>query len=188
MSKFDFSINVEAINFRARQQMSATVEYVARLAFGISQINRSNIVEGTTWVEAQSEFSISIIGDAYHQSFYKELSGSSDEPPVCWNEGDGPTDVCIGFVKGNGINQRYEKVFVWSNVPPESCVYVKLDPVIPAYVIQCGITIGANTGDIRIHRDEEPIWTANLDDFGEVTGWNFIEDDEGFTIEPASVP
>ncbi|KAG8719080.1 hypothetical protein FRC08_003698 [Ceratobasidium sp. 394] len=161
----------------------ATVKYVNRLGFGYAQTDADNLVDSAAWTEVKSGDMTSITGGANEKRFGKTIQREDTKLLVCKNNSSGRADLSIGFVKGDGINQRYEPTLVWTGVGAKSNITAKFTPVITAYVTRQYQASQLLRGAV----ETDAIWECNLNELNDVTGWNFIEDTASgsFSIEPA---
>ncbi|KAB5588049.1 hypothetical protein CTheo_8508 [Ceratobasidium theobromae] len=164
------------ITFRAGGHAKATVQYVARLAFGYAQIDQDNLVDSAAWVEVQSGNVSSITGTPGNKRFGGVAKGSNTKLLVCKNNTVERADLSIGFVKGDGIHQRYEPALVWTRVGSKSNISRALTH-----------SIRVATEILRGEIETDAIWTCDLNQLDDVTGWNFYEDGASgaFVIEQA---
>ncbi|KAG9096236.1 hypothetical protein FS749_008867 [Ceratobasidium sp. UAMH 11750] len=174
----------KVIAFRARGHGKATVKYVNRLGFGYAQTDADNLVDSAAWTEVKSGDMTCITGGANEKRFGKTIQREDTKLLVCKNNSSGRADLSIGFVKGDGINQRYEPTLVWTGVGAKSNITAKFTPVITAYVTRQYQASQLLRGAV----ETDAIWECNLNELNDVTGWNFIEDTASgsFSIEPAS--
>ncbi|KAG8701176.1 hypothetical protein FRC09_005513, partial [Ceratobasidium sp. 395] len=88
-----------------------------------------------------------------------------------------------GFVKGDGIDQRFEPTLVWTSVGAKSNIAAQFTPVLRAYVTRDYQASQLLRGEV----ETDTIWEQNINELNDVTGWNFQEDDAngGFSITPA---
>ncbi|ELU36752.1 hypothetical protein AG1IA_09218 [Rhizoctonia solani AG-1 IA] len=164
--------------FILRSHAKASIQYGARLAFGYDQ---DNLVDSGAWVEVQSGDISSIAGGPGQKRFGENTKGSGTKLLVCKNNTDSRANLSIGFVKGDGIHQRYEPTLVWTGVGSKSNVTAQFTPNLTAYVTRDYKATEMLRGEV----ETDAIWTCNLNELDDVTGWNFIEDDAtgGFSIE-----
>ncbi|KAG8712552.1 hypothetical protein FRC09_019738 [Ceratobasidium sp. 395] len=151
-----------------------TVKYAARLAFGYAQTDADNLVDSGTWTEVRSGEMTGNQGDAGEKRFGGITKREGTKLLVCKSNSSGRADLSIGFVKGDGIDQRFEPTLVWTGVGAKSNITAQFTPVLRAYLL-----LG------KIETDE--IWCQNINELDDVAGWNFEEDDAngGFSITPA---
>ncbi|KAG8793425.1 hypothetical protein FRC12_002800 [Ceratobasidium sp. 428] len=99
------------------------------------------------------------------------------------NNSSGRTDLSIGFVKGDGIDQRFEPTLVWTGVGAKSNITAQFTPVLRAYVTRDYQASQLLRGEV----ETDTIWEQNINELNDVTGWNFQEDNAngGFSITPA---
>ncbi|CAE6476488.1 unnamed protein product [Rhizoctonia solani] len=182
--KDQFPVVWKVISFRAKGHAKASVQYVARLAFGYAQTDQDNLVDSAAWVEVQSGDITSISGGPGQKRFGENTKGNGSKLLVCKNNTDGRANLSIGFVKGESINQRYEPTLVWTGVGSKSNVTAQFTPNLTAYVTRDYKATEMLRGEV----ETDAIWTCNLNELDDVTGWNFIEDDAngGFSIEKAN--
>ncbi|KAB5588753.1 hypothetical protein CTheo_7807 [Ceratobasidium theobromae] len=170
-----FPVAWKVVTFRAGGHAKATVQYIARLAFGYAQINDENLVDSASWVEVMSGDISSITGASGQKRFGNVSKGNNTKLLVCKNNTTERADLSIGFVKGSDIDQRYEPTLVWTGVGSKSNVTAQFTPTLKAYILR---------GEI----ETDAIWTCDLNELDDVTGWNFYEDDDSgaFVIEAAN--
>ncbi|KAG8701180.1 hypothetical protein FRC09_005517 [Ceratobasidium sp. 395] len=202
--KDQFPVVWKVITFRARGHGKATVKYAARLAFGYAQTDADNLVDSGAWTEVRSGEMTSIQGDAGEKRFGGITKREGTKLLVCKNNSSGRADLSIGFVKGDGIDQRFEPTLVWTGVGAKSNITAQFTPVLRAYVTrdyqgmayqsqpptrttsnQTPTPIASQL--LRGEIETDTIWSQNINELDDVTGWNFEEDDAngGFSITPA---
>ncbi|KAG8793422.1 hypothetical protein FRC12_002797 [Ceratobasidium sp. 428] len=181
--KDQFPVVWKVITFRARGHGKATVKYAARLAFGYAQTDADNLVDSGAWTEVRSGEMTSITGDAGEKRFGGVTKREGTKLIVCKNNSSGRADLSIGFVKGDGIDQRFEPALVWTGVGAKSNVTAQFTPVLHAYVTRDYQASQLLRGEI----ETDEIWSQNINELDDVTGWNFEEDDAngGFSITPS---
>ncbi|KAJ1300844.1 hypothetical protein OPQ81_002484 [Rhizoctonia solani] len=183
--KDQFPVVWKVITFRAKGHAKASVQYGARLAFGYAQTDQDNLVDSAAWVEVRSGDISSISGGPGQKRFGKTSKGNGSKLLVCKNNTDGRANLSIGFVKGDGISQRYEPTLIWTGVGAGSNVTAQftpnLTPMLP-------VTTRVSTEMLRGEVETDAIWTRNLNELDDVTGWNFVEDDAtgAFSIVPST--
>ncbi|KAJ1299598.1 hypothetical protein OPQ81_012018 [Rhizoctonia solani] len=179
--KDQFPVVWKVITFRARGHAKATVQYRARLAFGYAQTDQDNLVDSAAWVEVQASDVIS--GGPGQKRFGENSKGNGSKLLVCKNNTDGRANLSIGFVKGDGISQRYEPTLIWTGVGAGSNVTAQFTPNLTAYVTRDYKATEMLRGEV----ETDAIWTRNLNELDDVTGWNFVEDDASgaFSIIPS---
>ncbi|KAG8713367.1 hypothetical protein FRC09_018803 [Ceratobasidium sp. 395] len=177
--KDQFPVVWKVITFRARGHGKATVKYAARLAFGYAQTDADNLVDSGAWTEVRSGEMTSIQGDAGEKRF----GGITKREGTKLLHPQTTTYMPIGFVKGDGIDQRFEPTLVWSGVGAKSNITAQFTPVLRAYVTRDYQASQLLRGEI----ETDTIWEQNINELNDVTGWNFMEDDAngGFSITPA---
>ncbi|KAG8681471.1 hypothetical protein FRC11_001073, partial [Ceratobasidium sp. 423] len=87
------------------------------------------------------------------------------------------------FVRGDSINQCSEPTMLWMGVGAKSNIAAQFTPILSAYI----------TRDYKVTKmlhskvETNTIWTVNLNELDDVTGWNLLEDDStgAFMIEHA---
>ncbi|QRW26570.1 hypothetical protein RhiXN_12231 [Rhizoctonia solani] len=161
----------------------AALHYQQRLAFGYAQTDWDNLVDSAAWVEVASGEVSRISGKAGQKRFGHNAKGHATKKLVCKNNTDSRANLSIGFVRGDGINQRYEPTMLWTGVGAKSNVAVQFTPVLSAYITRDYKATEMLRGEV----ETDAIWTFNLDQLDGVTGWNLVEDDitGAFGIEPA---
>ncbi|KAB5592341.1 hypothetical protein CTheo_4222 [Ceratobasidium theobromae] len=179
-----FPVVWKVITFRAKGNAKAMVKYVNRLAFGYAQIDQDNLVDAAAWVEVKSGDICRITGGPGQKRFGEVTRGNNTRLLVCKNSTDNRVSLSVGFISGDGPNQRYEPTLVWTGVGSKSNVSAQFTPTVTAYVTRDYKSSEMLRGEV----ETSAIWTCNINEIDDVTGWNFIEDDAngGFSIEPAS--
>ncbi|KAG9096234.1 hypothetical protein FS749_008865 [Ceratobasidium sp. UAMH 11750] len=179
-----FPVVWKIINFRAGGHSKATVKYVARLAFGYAQTDDNNLVDSAAWVEVMSGDMSSITGAAGDKRFGPTTKREGTKLLVCKNNTDQRANLSIGFVKGDGIGQRYEPTLVWTGVGSKSNITAQFTPILTAYVTRDYKESQLLRGEV----ETDAIWSQNINEIDDVTGWNFLEDDSNgsFIIERAN--
>ncbi|KEP45907.1 hypothetical protein V565_232000, partial [Rhizoctonia solani 123E] len=117
--KDQFPVVWKVINFRANGHAKASVQYGARLAFGYAQT--SGDISSISGGSDQKRF-----GDVTKSEGTKLL--------VCKNNTESRANVSIGFIRGDGIHQRYEPTLLWTGVGSGSNVTAQFNPILTAYV------------------------------------------------------
>ncbi|KAG8738563.1 hypothetical protein FRC10_006688 [Ceratobasidium sp. 414] len=184
--KDQFPVVWKVITFRARGHGKATVKYAARLAFGYAQTDADNLVDSAAWTEVRSGDMTSITGGANEKRFGGITKREGTKLLVCKNNSSGRADLSIGFVKGDGIDQRFEPTLVWQGVGAKSNITAQFTPILRAYVTRDYQASQLLRGEI----ETDQIWEMNINELDDVTGWRFEEDDSngGFSITPAGGP
>ncbi|KAF8600684.1 hypothetical protein BDV93DRAFT_525268 [Ceratobasidium sp. AG-I] len=179
-----FPVVWKVITFRAKGHAKASISYVSRLAFGYAQTDRDNLVDSAAWTEVKSGDITSITGGPDGKRFGANSKGSGTKLLVCKNNTENRANLSIGFVKGDGINQRYEPTLVWTGVGAKSNISAKFTPTLTAYITRDYKTSQMLRGEV----ETDAIWEMNLNQLDDVTGWNLIENEESgmFSIEPAN--
>ncbi|CAE7230706.1 unnamed protein product [Rhizoctonia solani] len=176
-----FPVVWKVINFRAKGHAKASVHYGARLAFGYAQTDQDNLVDSASWVEVQSGEISRISGGPGQKRFGDVTKSEGTKLLVCKNNTQGRANVSIGFIRGDGIHQRYEPTLIWTGVGAGSNVTAQFTPIITAYVTRDYKATEMLRGEV----ETDAIWRCNLNELDDVTGWYFVEDDAtgGFRIE-----
>ncbi|KAF8600681.1 hypothetical protein BDV93DRAFT_525265 [Ceratobasidium sp. AG-I] len=179
-----FPVVWKVITFRAKGHGKASINYVARLAFGYAQTDADNLVDASAWTEVKSGDITRISGGPGAKRFGENTKGDGSKLLVCKNNTQGRANLSIGFVKGEGIDQRYEPTLIWTGVGAGSNISAQFTPTLTAYITRDYKTSQMLRGEV----ETDAIWTQNLNELDDVTGWNLIEDEESgqFTIVPAS--
>ncbi|KAG8708892.1 hypothetical protein FRC08_018659, partial [Ceratobasidium sp. 394] len=163
------------------------LNYSPRLGFGIGQIEDDKLVTSSVWTEIKSGQSTKVTGSEDDRRFAPVTPGeNADAEAVCENASHNPINLTLGLIKGDGIDQRFESIFLWKALKPGSTASVEFKPILIAYVVK-----NYTGGEILLGGVEaDPIWTQNLNELDDVTGWNLLQDDAtgNFAIEPASSP
>ncbi|KAG8719078.1 hypothetical protein FRC08_003696 [Ceratobasidium sp. 394] len=178
-----FPVVWKVITFRARGHGKASVKYAARLAFGYAQTDADNLVDSAAWTEVRSGDMTSISGGPNEKRFGGITKREGTKLLVCKNNSSSRADLSIGFVKGDGIDQRFEPTLMWQGVGAKSNVTAQFTPILRAFVTRDYQASQLLRGEI----ETDQIWEMNLNEIDDVTGWNFQEDDSngGFSITPA---
>ncbi|KAF8597183.1 hypothetical protein BDV93DRAFT_527621 [Ceratobasidium sp. AG-I] len=179
-----FPVVWKVITFRARGHAKASIQYNARLAFGYAQTDQDNLVDSAAWVEVRSGDISSLTGEG-GKRFGKNSQASGTKLLVCKNNTRGRANLSIGFVKGEGIDQRYEPTLVWQGVGAGSNISAQFTPTLTAYVTRDYKASQMLRGEV----ETDAIWECNLNELDDVTGWNFVENEESgaFSIERATL-
>ncbi|CAE6496407.1 unnamed protein product [Rhizoctonia solani] len=182
-SKINFLLSgasyMQVINFRAKGHAKASVQYGARLAFGYAQTDQDNLVDSASWVESGDISSIS--GGPGQKRFGDVSKSEGTKLLACKNNTESRANVSIGFIRGDGIHQRYEPTLVWTGVGSGSNVTAQFTPILTAYVTRDYKATEMLQGEV----ETDAIWRCNLNELDDVTGWYFVEDDAsgGFRFE-----
>ncbi|KAB5591778.1 hypothetical protein CTheo_4770 [Ceratobasidium theobromae] len=170
------------ISFRAKGHAKASIQYVFRLAFGYAQTDQGNLVDSAAWVEVKSGDVTSISGGPGQKRFGESAQALVHIPTLAHKNRAG-ANSSSGFVSGDGIAQRYEPTLVWTDVGSKSNITAQFTPTLTAYVTRDYKATEMIRGDV-----ETAIWSCNLNELGDVTGWNFTEDAASgeFSIERAN--
>ncbi|CAE7063522.1 unnamed protein product [Rhizoctonia solani] len=181
--KDQFPVVWKVITFRAKGHAKATIQYRAQLAFGYAQTDQANLVDSSAWVEVQSGDISRISGGPGQKRFGETVKSEGTKLLVCKNNTDSRANLSIGFVKGEGIAQRYEPTLIWTGVGAGSNITAQFTPNLTAYVTRDYKATEMLRGEV----ETDAIWTRNLNELDDVTGWNFVEDDESgaFSIVPS---
>ncbi|QRV94541.1 hypothetical protein RhiJN_22559 [Ceratobasidium sp. AG-Ba] len=182
--KDQFPVVWKIITFRAGGHAKAVVRYAARLAFGYAQADDENLVDSSAWVEVKSGDITSVTGD-YGVKRFGEVSRRQDTRLlVCKNNTKERANLSIGFVKGDGLDQRYEPTLLWTGVGAKSNITAQFTPVLTAYVTRDYKESQMLRGEV----ETDPIWSQDLNMLDDVTSWNFVEDGASgsFFIERAN--
>ncbi|QRV84652.1 hypothetical protein RhiJN_26717 [Ceratobasidium sp. AG-Ba] len=175
-----FPVVWKVITFRAGGHGKAVVRYVSRLAFGYAQMDDSNFVDSAAWVEVKSGDMTSIKGSNGDKRFGGVTKREDTRLLVCKNNTNARANLSIGFVKGDGIDQRFDPVLLWTGVGAKSNITAQFTPKLSVYVTQSQY--------LRGEVETDAIWTQDLNLLDDVTSWNFEEDGESgsFRIEKAN--
>ncbi|CAE6419667.1 unnamed protein product [Rhizoctonia solani] len=181
-----FPVVWKVVTFHARGHAKAAIHYQNRLAFGYAQTDHENLVDSSAWIEVSSGEISRISGKGGQKRFGSNGKGHATKLLVCKNNTDSRANISIGFVRGDGINQRYAPTMLWTGVGAKSNVTIKFTPILSAYVTR---NYKANEM-LRGEVETDAIWTVNLDEIDDVTGWYLLEDDftGAFRIERAHFP
>ncbi|KAG8698596.1 hypothetical protein FRC08_005811 [Ceratobasidium sp. 394] len=176
------------IKFIGGGHAKVALNYSPRLGFGIGQVQEDDkLVTSSVWTEIKSGQSTKVTGSEDDRRFAPVTPGENvDAGAVCENASHNPINLTLGLIKGDGIDQRFESIFLWKALKPGSTATVEFKPILTAYVVK-----NYTGGEILLGAVEaDPIWTYNLNELDDVTGWNLLQDDAtgGFAIERASSP
>ncbi|CEL53090.1 hypothetical protein RSOLAG1IB_11222 [Rhizoctonia solani AG-1 IB] len=124
---------------------------------------------------------IGISGTTYQLDFNEKAKGDDSSHIVCKNNTGGPINLSMGFAKRS---EEYEPILAWTRVGGGSNATAQFKPKLTAYV----------TRDYEVNKvlrggvETDAIWSIDLDEIDDVTGWNFVQDDAtgGFSIVPAT--
>jgi len=176
----------KVITFRARAHSKASVTYVARLAFGYTQIDRDNLTEASSWEECYSGQSTTLIDVTGGKTFTPAVRSGNGRLLTCGNNTSSRSNIGIGFVRGDGPDQRYEPALSWTNVGSKSNITAQFTPTLTAYVTREYQATELIRGEV----ETLGIWTRDLNQLDDVTGWNLTVDGASgsYSLEPASRP
>ncbi|KAF8679970.1 hypothetical protein RHS04_04840 [Rhizoctonia solani] len=155
----------EVFTFRKQGHPKKTVRYTPRVAFAYAQADHNSLVECAGWVEIRDD-----INNGTSPMGRNNASGPGTMRAYCKNGSKRRADLSIGLLKGDSNYQHYEPICLWPGV--ESDIIAHFKPIVSAYV----------TRDYKvnemIHRkvEADAIWTQNLDQIDDITGWNLTED------------
>ncbi|KAG8701179.1 hypothetical protein FRC09_005516 [Ceratobasidium sp. 395] len=159
-------------------------------------VDRDNLVASSSWTEIHSE----------------DTQGGANRGVVCENNSSDRADLAsvdewaIGFIRGDGTDQKFEPTLVCTGVNADSKVTTQFTPVLQAYVTQDYQGIYPPLSPLYVHSklaptpillvsqllrgefETEKIWEQNVNELDDVTGWNFDEDEASgqFSITPAA--
>ncbi|KAG8741417.1 hypothetical protein FRC12_015683 [Ceratobasidium sp. 428] len=181
--KSEFPVVWKVVKLLSKGHYKATLRYTSRLAIGCVEADYENIVDSPAWVEVKHGFT-SDISEEYFGRF-KETGRKWEQSShlICKNSTKRRANLSVGFVRGDGIEQRYTPVMVWKKIGSGCAVSIEFTPILNAYV-----TRAYKTSELLPCETEvDPIWSCNLNELDEVTGWSFVEDDYtgAFFLEPA---
>ncbi|CAE6532576.1 unnamed protein product [Rhizoctonia solani] len=178
-----FPVVWKVIELRAGGHAKASIVYNPRLAFGCAQIDQDNLVDSAPWVELKRGDISTISGGPGQRQFGENTRDDNSKLLVCMNDTGDPVDLSLGLVKGNGVNQSYAPTFVWTGVDAGSDLPAIFDPTLTAYVTRDYKETELLRGEI----EADVIWTRDLDELDDVTGWTVVEDEAtgAFSIEEA---
>ncbi|QRV90243.1 hypothetical protein RhiJN_18261 [Ceratobasidium sp. AG-Ba] len=181
--KDQFPVVWKIITFRAGGHAKAVVRYSSRLAFGYAQIDDANAVDAAAWVEVKSGDMTSIKADNGLKRFGGVSKREDTRLLVCKNNTNQRANLSIGFVKGDGIDQRFDPVLLWTGVGAKSNITAQFTPKLTAYVTREYQESQYLRGEV----ETEAIWSQDLNLLDDVSSWNFVEDPESgsFHIEKA---
>ncbi|CAE6335930.1 unnamed protein product [Rhizoctonia solani] len=145
------------------------------------KLDQDNLVDSGAWVEVKSGDISRIQGEPGQKRFGEVTKASGTKLLVCKNNTDARANISIGFVRGDGYSQRYEPTLIWTGVGSGSNVTAQFTPNLTAYVTRDYKATEMLRGEV----ETDAIWTCNLNELDDVTGWNFVEDDASgeFRIE-----
>ncbi|QRV94540.1 hypothetical protein RhiJN_22558 [Ceratobasidium sp. AG-Ba] len=170
--KTHFPVVWKVITMPAGGHCKARVQYTARPAFGCAETDENYVVGNMAWEEIKSGIRSSISGEYFGRRRDSDEKGYSNHVIVCTNSTRKRANLSIGFVKGEGIDQRYTPVLFWKGVGAGCKVSTQFTPVLNAYVTQAY----KSSEMLRWETEVDPIWSCNLDELDDVTGWNLFED------------
>ncbi|QRW13263.1 hypothetical protein RhiLY_12262 [Ceratobasidium sp. AG-Ba] len=181
--KDQFPVVWKIVTFRAGSHAKAVVRYSSRLAFGYAQLDEGNSVDASAWVEVKSGDMTSIKGQDGDKRFGGVNKREDSKLLVCKNNTNQRANLSIGFVKGEGIDQRFDPVLLWTGVGAKSNVTAQFTPNLTAYVTRDY----KESQYLRGAVETEAIWQININHLDDVTSWNFVENGENgsFEIKPA---
>ncbi|CUA68018.1 hypothetical protein RSOLAG22IIIB_07697 [Rhizoctonia solani] len=188
--KDQFPVVWKIATFRAGGHAKATIQYHERLAFGYAQIDQDNLVEPDAWVEVKNDDHGRISRGAGAKRFGDASERNDPKLLTCKNSSSDPANMSIGFVKGDGVYQQFQPVFVWTGVGAGSDVTTEFIPKLTAYVTRdykgAPIKFILNMSHLKVPSvvtemvhskvETDAIWTCNLHELDDVTSWNLIED------------
>ncbi|KAG9084526.1 hypothetical protein FRC06_004048, partial [Ceratobasidium sp. 370] len=168
---------------KGRGHSKATVRYVDRLAFGYTETEDNNVVDPSAWVDVQIGDIALITGGPDGQYFGEVTHRTNNDHIVCKNRSGARVDLSLGFVLGDGANERFQPTLLWDNVGTGSSVTAEFTSILKAYVTSDYKESEYLRGEVDTHA----IWSQNLDDLDDVTDWNVVEDPETgvLTVEQA---
>ncbi|QRW18674.1 hypothetical protein RhiXN_00080 [Rhizoctonia solani] len=149
-----FPVVWKVFTFRKQGHPKKTVRYTPRVAFAYAQADHNSLVECAGWVEIRDD-----INNGTSPMGRNNASGPGTMRAYCKNGSKRRADLSIGLLKGDRIINIMSQ-YVYGLVS------------ISAYV----------TRDYKvnemIHRkvEADAIWTQNLDQIDDITGWNLTED------------
>ncbi|QRV84654.1 hypothetical protein RhiJN_26719 [Ceratobasidium sp. AG-Ba] len=196
--KDQFPVVWKVITFRAGGHAKAVVRYTSRLAFGYAQLDDANAVDAAAWVEVKSGDMTSIKGNNGEKRFGGVSKRENTRLLVCKNNTNQRAHLSIGFVKGDGIDQRFDPVLLWTGVGAKSNVTAQFTPRLSAYVTRdyqgkwCIFSTGCNPNHsvllpesqfLRGEVETEAIWTMDLNTLDDLSSWNFVENPESGSFE-----
>ncbi|CAE6478036.1 unnamed protein product, partial [Rhizoctonia solani] len=186
--KDQFPVVWKVVTFRAEgpgRSGNVTIRCPSLFAFGYARIDQNNLVDSTPWVEVRSGDISSITGGPSQRHFEENTKDNGTKLLTCKNNTDGPANLSIGFIRGSDTHQRYEPTFVWTGVRTGSSITAEFSPILSAYLADDPYKA---TQMLRGEISTDAIWTQNLDDLDDSTGWYVTEDDRSgaFNIQNAS--
>ncbi|CAE6437559.1 unnamed protein product [Rhizoctonia solani] len=144
--------------------------------YDIADQDHASLVESAAWVEVR--------GASNNRMRSMNRNKTNEVMRVyCKNGSDRPANLSIGLLKGDSIYQHYEPICLWTGVEPGSDILAHFMPRVSAYV----------TRDYKVNEmlhnqvEADAIWTQNIDEVDDVTGWNLTENPNTgqFSIERA---
>ncbi|KAG8714204.1 hypothetical protein FRC08_012235 [Ceratobasidium sp. 394] len=168
----------------------ATIEYSTQLAFGCGQTDSTDIITPSYWINVQdgdwrTTSGSFMCGTGWDGEEIITSEGYSPGTLKLANESGSAKDVYLGLVKGEGINQRFEPIFLWQNISHQSCLTIGTRFMLTAYVVNNH----QGTGLIRAELAPKPVWTQDFDSLGTETSWNLTYDKvtKEYTVKPAAL-
>ncbi|KAG9096233.1 hypothetical protein FS749_008864 [Ceratobasidium sp. UAMH 11750] len=182
----EYPVVWKVIKLLAKGHHKATIRYTSRLAFGCVETDYGNMVDSSAWAEVKSGFTSDISEEYFGRLKESGRKWEQSQHLICKNSTKRRANLSVGFVRGDGIDQRYTPTLVWKGIGSGCHVSIQFTPVLNAYV-----TRAYEASEMLPYETEvDPIWSCNLDELDEVTGWNFTEDSYtgAFFLEPAWGP
>ncbi|KAG9081170.1 hypothetical protein FRC06_005755 [Ceratobasidium sp. 370] len=182
----EYPVVWKVVKLLAKGHYKATLRYTSRLAFGCVETDYGNIVDSSAWAEVKSGFTSDISEEYFGRLKESGRKWEKSQHLICKNSTRRRANLSVGFVRGDGINQRYTPSLVWKGIGAGCHASIQFTPVLNAYVTQA-----YQASEMLPYETEvDPIWSCNLDELDDVTGWNFTEDNYtgAFFLEPAWGP
>ncbi|KAG8698598.1 hypothetical protein FRC08_005813 [Ceratobasidium sp. 394] len=172
--------------FQARGHSKATISYAPRLAFGFEQTDDDNQVTASEWVDIIGGDATSLVGTEDKKYFGPVTHNPNTKRVTCENQTDGLTNLNLGLVKGQDVNERFEAIFLWKDLQRGISASAEFIPILQARAVKDYVE---GSEILNEKPENEPIWTQNLNELGEVTAWKLVENSENgtFSIQPEPV-
>ncbi|KAG8708890.1 hypothetical protein FRC08_018657 [Ceratobasidium sp. 394] len=181
-----FPVVWKHLRFEARGHSKGTVTYAPRLAFGFEQTDDDNQVTASEWVDITSGDATSLVGTEDKKYFGPVTHNPNTKRVTCENRTDGLTNLDLGLVKGQGVNERFEVIFLWKDLQRGTSASAEFTPILQAHVSKDS---AEGSEILREKPENEPIWTQNLNELGDITAWKLVENSENgtFSIQPEPI-
>ncbi|KAF8751665.1 hypothetical protein RHS01_08247 [Rhizoctonia solani] len=173
----------EVLKFPGEKQNRASVHYKPRFGFGYGQTDEKMLFHPTVWAEARAGDVIGLSGTPDQLKFDEIIRGSDSGPLVCQNNTNGPIDLSMVYFEyrvyfGSGANQIYQPTLIWTDVCPGASVTAQFKPKLSAYITREYQATEMLRGEVVT----DEIWSQNLDELDNITGWYLMEDRDNGTF------